>query len=36
MHAAVRNIRREHVEAFIVAELERAPPASAAPRSRSL
>jgi site-specific recombinase XerC len=36
MPTAVRNIRREHVEAFIVAELERTAPASAATRYRSL
>ena len=34
MPTAVRNIRREHVEAFIVAELERASPASAATHYR--
>ncbi len=33
---AVLSIRREHVEAFIVAELERTSPASAATRYRSL
>jgi site-specific recombinase XerD len=36
MPTAVRSIRREHVEAFIVAELERTAPASAARRYRSL
>jgi site-specific recombinase XerD len=36
MPTAVRSIRREHVEAFIVAELERTAPASAATRYRSL
>jgi site-specific recombinase XerD len=36
MPTAVRSISREHVEAFIVAELERTAPASAATRYRSL
>lgn len=36
MPTTVRSIRREHVEAFIVAELERTSPASAATRYRSL
>ena len=36
MPTAVSNIRREHVEAFIAAELERTAPASAATRYRSL
>jgi site-specific recombinase XerC len=36
MPTAVGNIRREHVEAFIAAELERTAPASAATRYRSL
>src|ERR1019366_3306321 len=36
MPTAVLSIRREHVEAFIVAELERTSPASAATRYRSL
>jgi site-specific recombinase XerC len=36
MPTVVGNIRREHVEAFIVAELERTAPASAATRYRSL
>jgi len=36
MPTAVRSITREHVEAFIVAELERTAPASAATRYRSL
>src|ERR1017187_2307053 len=36
MSTAVRSIRREHVEAFIVAELARTAPASAATRYRSL
>ena len=36
MPSAVRSIRREHVEAFIVAELERTLPSSAATRYRSL
>jgi site-specific recombinase XerC len=36
MPTVVRSIRREHVEAFIVAELERTAPASAATRYRSL
>ena len=36
MPSAVRSIRREHVEAFIVAELERTAPSSAATRYRSL
>src|ERR1039457_3646846 len=36
MPKAVRSIRREHVEAFIVAELERTAPSSAATRYRSL
>jgi site-specific recombinase XerD len=36
MPTAVRSIGREHVEAFIVAELERTAPASAATRYRSL
>jgi len=36
MPTAVRSIHREHVEAFIVAELERTAPASAATRYRSL
>src|SRR6266568_3586069 len=36
MPTAVRSIRREHVEAFIVAELERTAEASAATRYRSL
>jgi site-specific recombinase XerD len=36
MPTAVSNIRREHVEAFIAAELERTAPASAASRYRSL
>jgi site-specific recombinase XerC len=36
MPTAVGNIRREHVEAFIVAELDRTAPASAATRYRSL
>ena len=36
MPTAVLSIRREHVEAFIVAELERTSPSSAATRYRSL
>jgi hypothetical protein len=36
MPTAVANIRREHVEAFIAAELERTAPSSAATRYRSL
>ena len=36
MPTAVPSIRREHVEAFIVAELERTSPSSAATRYRSL
>jgi hypothetical protein len=36
MPTAVLSIRREHVEAFIVAELERTSPSSAAMRYRSL
>lgn len=36
MPTAVGSIRREHVEAFIAAELERTAPASAATRYRSL
>lgn len=36
MPTAAGNIRREHVEAFIAAELERTAPASAATRYRSL
>ena len=36
MPTVAGNIRREHVEAFIVAELERTAPASAATRYRSL
>jgi site-specific recombinase XerC len=36
MPTAVGNIRREHVEAFIAAELERTAPASAATRYRSV
>ena len=32
----MRSISREHVEAFIVAQLERTAPASAATRYRSL
>jgi site-specific recombinase XerD len=36
MPSAVRSICREHVEAFIVAELERTAPSSAATRYRSL
>lgn len=36
MPTAVRSIRREHVEAFIVAKLDRTAPASAATRYRSL
>src|SRR5713226_5685512 len=36
MPTIARSIRREHVEAFIVAELERTAPASAATRYRSL
>lgn len=36
MPTAVHSIHREHVEAFIVAELERTAPASAATRYRSL
>ena len=36
MPAAVLSIRREHVEAFIVAELERTSPSSVATRYRSL
>ena len=36
MPTAARSVRREHVEAFIVAELERTAPSSAATRYRSL
>jgi site-specific recombinase XerC len=36
MPTAVLSIHREHVEAFIVAELERTSPSSAATRYRSL
>src|SRR5215469_10516509 len=36
MPTAAGNIRREHVETFIAAELERTAPASAATRYRSL
>jgi hypothetical protein len=36
MPTAARSIRREHVEAFIAAELERTAPSSAATRYRSL
>lgn len=36
MPTTAASIRREHVEAFIVAELERTAPASAATRYRSL
>jgi site-specific recombinase XerC len=36
MPIAARSIRREHVEAFIAAELERTAPSSAATRYRSL
>src|SRR5215471_12528023 len=36
MPTAVAGIRREHVEAFIAAELERTAPSSAATRYRSL
>jgi site-specific recombinase XerC len=36
MPAAVRSISREHVEAFIAAELQRAAPSSAATHYRSL
>ena len=36
MPVAAASIRREHVEAFIAAELERTAPSSAATRYRSL
>ena len=36
MPTAVRSIHRDHVEAFIAAELERTAPSSAATRYRSL